>query len=83
MIKGMLSSIFKKFNQKSRSQGSKNVKKMTVLSSYLYNSKSYYPILISFGWMVKNYKSKTKLDSQENWLKVKVTGQGHKGQITI
>ena len=33
--------------------------------------------------MVKNDKSKTKMGSQENWSKVKVTGQGHRGQITI
>ena len=26
---------------------------------------------------------KAKLDSQENWSKVKVTGQDHRGQITI
>ena len=33
--------------------------------------------------MVKNDKSKTKMGSQENCSKVKVTGQGHRGQITI
>ena len=53
------------------------------LSSYLYNSKSYYPILMTFGRMVKNDKRKTKLDSQENWSKFKVTGQGYRGQISI
>ena len=38
---------------------------------------------MSFGRMVQNYKRKTKLDSQEIWSKVKVTGQGFRGQITI
>ena len=56
---------------------------MTALSSYLYNLKSYYPFLMSFGRMVKNDKKKTKLVCQENWLKVKITGQGQVGQITI
>ena len=32
--------------------------------------------------MVKNDKSKAKMGSQENWSKVKVTGQGQRGQIT-
>ena len=37
-----------------------------------------------FGRMVYNDdKKKAKLDSQENWSKVKVTGQGHRGQITF
>ena len=31
----------------------------------------------------RNDKKKAKLDSQENWFKVKVTGKGHRGQITI
>ena len=59
--------------------------KMTVfkLQSYLHNSKSYYPILMSFGMIVKNDKSKTKMGSQENWSKVKVTGQGYRDQLTI
>ena len=30
--------------------------------------------------MAKNDKRKTKMGSQENWSKVKVTGQGNKGQ---
>ena len=33
--------------------------------------------------MEKNDKRKTKLDSQGIWSKVKVTGQGYRGQITI
>ena len=33
--------------------------------------------------MVKNDEKKTKLESQENWLKVKVTGQGHRGKMTV
>ena len=33
--------------------------------------------------MVKNDNRKTKLNSQKNWSKVKVTGQDHRGQITI
>ena len=64
-------------------RGQTNVEKLLFLSSYLYNSKSYYPILMSFGRMVNNDKSKTKMGSQENWSKVKVTGQGQRGQITI
>ena len=38
---------------------------------------------MSLGRMVKNDKSKTKMGSQENWSKVKVTGQGHRGQKNI
>jgi len=38
---------------------------------------------MSFGRMVKNYKRKTKLDSHENWSKVKVTGQGYRGLTSI
>ena len=33
--------------------------------------------------MVKNDKRKVKLDIQENWSKVKVTGEGQRGQITV
>ena len=38
---------------------------------------------MSFGSMVQNDKSKAKFDSQKNYSKVKATGQGQKGQITI
>ena len=33
--------------------------------------------------MMQNNKGKAKFDSQKNWSKVKVAGQGQRGQITV
>ena len=52
----------------------KTLKKWLFLSSYLNNSKSYWPILMSFSRLVYNEKKKAKFDSQKIWSKVKVTG---------
>ena len=59
------------------------LKKWLFLSSYLNNAKSYWPILMTFGRMVHNDKLKAKFNSQKNWSTLKVTGEGHRGQITI
>ena len=38
---------------------------------------------MTFGRMVYNDKSKDKFDGQKNWSKLKVTDEGHRGQMTI
>ena len=38
---------------------------------------------MTFDRMVHNDKMKAKFNSQKNWLTLKVTGEGHRGQITI
>ena len=53
------------------------------LSFYLNNSKSDWPILMTFGRMVYNDKKKATFNGQKNWSKLKVTSEGHSGQITI
>ena len=53
------------------------------LSCYLNNSKIYWPILMGFGSMVYNAVRKADSENENNWSKVKVTGHGQRGQITI
>ena len=38
---------------------------------------------MTFGRMLYNDKKKSTLNGQKNWSKLKVTGEGHRGQITV
>ena len=38
---------------------------------------------MTFDRMVHDDKMKAKFNSQKNWLTLKVTGKGHRGQISI
>ena len=38
---------------------------------------------MTFGRMVYNDNSKDKFNSQKKWSKLKVAGEGHRGQKTI
>ena len=50
------------------------VKNDCFLSCYLNNSKSIWPIVMSFGRIMCNNKKKAKFDSKNIFSKVKVTG---------